>query len=128
MVSLDRLVRILAVAGARATPALGAALLEETHLAFRKSQVEAPFRFGILKGSGRVKGPVFMATKVKVEISYGGAASAYAYILHKGVIDGKTINFKNGKKAQYLYDPVKAQVAGMDDRIANRIEAILGDG
>jgi hypothetical protein len=127
LVGLDDLIRILAKAGAYAVPLLTYALTEEAHNGFRLSQVEVPFRFGILKGSGRVNGPRMEGGNIVVDISYGGAAGAYAYIMHRGTMHGRAINYRNGKKANYLSDPVRAMVPGMSNRLAAKVEEMFNE-
>lgn len=126
LVGIDTLIRTLAVGKANTALALLTALQEEANLAFRQSQREVPYRYGILKGSGRVSSPAMSGGRVVVEISYGGAARAYAYIMHRGILHGKPINYRGGKKAQYLSDPVNRAAAGSAARIEKRIARILG--
>jgi hypothetical protein len=100
-------------------------LSAEAQIIFRMSQIQVPFRKGILKGSGNVSLPTPDGDGISVDISYGGAAKAYAYIMHRGTMNGRPINYRNGKKGQYLKDPVDAAIPGMDERLAIRIREIL---
>jgi hypothetical protein len=128
VVGHDELVALLTRAGATAQPTLGRVLKEEADLIMRDSQEEAPFRFGGLKASARVQNPVFTAGEVTVQLSYGSSAVAYAMYLHRGMReDGTHViqNFGNGKKKDYLSDPVEAHIPGLDARIAMKIEEIL---
>lgn len=126
LVGIDTLIRTLAVGKSNTVLALTQALQEEANLAFRMSQLEVPYRYGILKGSGRVSTPKVSGGQVVVDISYGGAARAYAYIMHRGIMHGKPINYRGGKKSHYLSDPVQRAAAGSSDRIEKRIARILG--
>lgn len=124
----DELVALMVRAGAAAKPMLGRVLKEEGDLIMRDSQEEAPFRLGGLKGSGRVQNPVFTAEEVTVTLSYGSSAIKYAMYLHRGMReDGTHViqNFRNGKKKDYLSDPVNAHIPGLDARIAMKLQEIL---
>lgn len=126
VMGLPLLMETLVKGGAEAPAMLAAALLEEAHIAFRISQVEVPYRTGVLKGSGRVSAPAIVGSEVVVEVSYGGAALAYAYVMHRGLTKaGNPIHYRNGKKAQYLSDPILARLPGMDTRIAERVQVSL---
>jgi hypothetical protein len=126
LIGADQLIRILAKYGAQVVPALSASLMDEANEAFRLSQMQVPFRHGVLKASGRVTPPQVTAGHfISVELSYGGAARAYAYVTHEGVINGKKINFRNGKKSHYLSDPIQAVSIGLPMRLERRIQAIL---
>jgi hypothetical protein len=126
IVGNDTLIKAMALAGAKAPALLTAALVEEANLAFRRSQAMVPFRFGILKGSGRVAPPITILDETFVEISYGGAASAYAYIMHKGIMNDKPITYHTpGTHDHYLSDAVEETIPGMEGRIMARIEGML---
>lgn len=120
LVGQKELVAMLVDMEAKAAPALARALYEEGQLAFRQSQMEVPFRFGILKGSGRIYPPAIVGDEVEVILGYGGAAAQYAMVMHEG-----NHNFQGGKKRRYLQDPVEQRVPGMDQRILKRLEAIV---
>jgi hypothetical protein len=123
LVGSDRLIRLLIAAGGGAGEAMERGLYEEGQLAFRGSQKEVPYRFGILKGSGRLFPPSSDgAGNVEVVLGYGGAAKKYAAAVHE--LDK---NYNNGKKRYYLLDPVQARVPNMDARLAKRIERIIGE-
>lgn len=102
---------------------LGRALYEEQQLLFRKSQKQVPFRFGVLKGSGRIMEPAVRGTNVDVESGYGGAASKYAEIVH----NSDRMSFRNGKKAHYLSDPLEEAKVGMEGRLLKRIAKIASE-
>ncbi|WIC89048.1 hypothetical protein SEA_OTTAWA_105 [Arthrobacter phage Ottawa] len=122
LVGSGKLVHMLIQAGAEATPALARALYEEGQLAFRTSQKRVPYRFGILKGSGRVFPPEVQAGDVNVTLGYGGNARKYAAAVHE-----INKNYRNGKSYKYLLTAVEERVAGFDSRIAKRIERIIGE-
>jgi hypothetical protein len=139
IVGHDELVALMVRAGATAQPMLARVLKEEADLIMRNSQEEVPLRFGALKNSARVQNPVFAGGEVSVTLSYGSSAVAYAMYQHAGQReDGSHVvrNYGmsapggnaagNGKKKQYLSDPVEAAIPGMDARLAMKLEEILG--
>lgn len=117
----DQIVRLLLRAGAGVGPALARGLYEEGQLAFRDSQKQVPYRWGILKGSGNLSEPAVSGTNVDIEITYGGGAMKYAMAVHE--LDK---NYRSGKKRYYLLDPVQARIPNMDRRLGRRIERIMG--
>lgn len=123
LVGLTDLIGMLTKMASSTVPLLGRALYEEGQLAFRQSQVQVPFRYGVLKGSGRIFPPEIHGDHVDVSLGYGGAASAYALYTHN-----HDLHFKNGKKSHYLSDPVASRVPGMDARLLKRIEAVVKRG
>lgn len=126
LVGDEAMIKALTLAGAQAPVVMTAALVEEANLAFRRSQAMVPFRFGILKTSGRVSQPVTVFNETFVDISYGGAASAYAYIMHKGIMNGKPINYHTaGTHEHYLSDAVEEIIPGLEGRLLARIEGML---
>lgn len=116
MVGTQELVEILLKNSTDIPRQLAGALLDEAHIIFRISQVQVPFRTGVLKGSGRVGVPEIVGTTVSVDISYGGAAMAYAWIQHN-----YELHHNNGKKWHYLSDPVHDREPFLADNIVARI-------
>lgn len=126
LIGVDAFIKAMALAGAKIPAALTASQVEEANLAFRRSQAMVPFRFGILKASGRVHPPKMVMGTSIVDISYGGAASAYAYIMHRGIMNGKPINYRTpGTRDHYLSIAVEETKLGMEGRLIGRIEGIL---
>lgn len=125
MAGEDTILRTMALAGVRTPEVLAAALLDEAHIIFRISQLQVPYRYGALKGSGRVSLPVISGGNVFVDITYGGPSIAYAYIMHKGIMYGHPINYRNGKKDHYLSDPVRERAPFIEANIADRINISL---
>lgn len=121
LVGADALIGLLITAGAEAAPALARGVYEEGQLAFRTSQKRVPYRWGILKGSGRLFEPVVQGGGVEVTLGYGGAARKYAAAVHE-----INKNYKNGKTYKYLSSAVEERIPGMEDRLAARISNILG--
>lgn len=128
----DELIKLLINNERKVVPALARGLHEEGQLIFRRSQAIVPFRLGTLKTSGVLFPPEVSGTHVDVWIGYGGLASVYAMIMHRGTYTdrrtGATKNFtyhKPGRKAQYLADPMKAAQKMIDVRLTKRLTAIL---
>lgn len=69
-----------------------------------ESKKIVPWDTGTLKDSGRVEDPVVDSNGIEVEISYGGAASKYAGIVHENM----NARHKDGTSAKYLEIPVMA--------------------
>lgn len=121
LIGLDTLVTAMDRYGLKAPVALKQVLTEEANLIFRKSQLRAPFRFGILRASGRVS-----SDTTSITISYGGAASAYAYIMERGIMNGRPINYRTpGTGKNYLAGPVAEAIDGMQARLLARLEVVL---
>lgn len=115
------LLRKLAVGKTDAVKRVGMALYEESWEIFRQSQIEVPYRYGYLAGSGQVHAPVLRNQSVEIQISYGGAAAPYALWVH----ENRNMSFRNGRKAKYLYDPVMQRVGHLDKNIAARVEDMI---
>lgn len=116
-----KLIRKLATGGIVVTGHVSTAIFEEAWEIFRKSQQEVPYRYGFLAGSGRVDPPTMVNNEIVVQIFYGGAAAPYALWVH----ENRDMNFRNGRKAKYLYDPVMQRVGVFDKNIAARVEQML---
>lgn len=115
------LLRKLAVGGRVVAGHVSVAIFEEAWEIFRKSQQQVPYRYGYLAGSGRVDPPTLVNGEIVVQIFYGGAAAPYALWVH----ENRDMNFRNGRKAKYLYDPVMERVGVFDKNIARRVEDML---
>lgn len=120
LVGTDKLVNLLIRVGADLTPTLARAIYEEGQLAFRTSQKRVPYRFGILKGSGRLFEPVVQGDDIDVTLGYGGAARKYAMAVHE--IDK---NYRSGKTHKYLSSAVEERVPQMNARLTARINRII---
>lgn len=100
----DRLTRMFERASDAHRTVMAKAMMLEANRILNESKRIVPFRDGVLKDSGAVEGPKIDATGIEVEITYGGAAKAYAAVQHWDV----TLNHPNGKQALYLQTPVNA--------------------
>lgn len=124
LVGMDRLQKLLVAGGSAAVKAVGKGLYNEALMAFDKSQEVVPVETGVLRSSGQVGQPEWHGESVSVEISYGGAASQYALIVHENL----EAHHASGKQAKYLEEPVAKQTAGMGDRLADVVENELRGG
>jgi len=102
--------------------AAAAAVYQEANEIFNESQRVVPVRFGILAASGHVTAPTVHNDYVETTIGYGGAASAYALIVHERVYGAKgKIWHKRPTKAKYLSDPVNEAARGIEERLSRRM-------
>ena len=113
---------LLAIGGPKTIATLGQALYREGAIIFEESQDEVPLDTGNLRASGKLGLPKVEGKDVVVEISYGGAAADYAVIVHEDL----EMNFRNGKKAKYLEDPLKRRIKGMDGRLLLAVRKAMG--
>ena len=111
---------LLAQVPGNAIDEVGRALHDEALVAFNRSQAIVPFRWGILQGSGQVRAPKLSASGVDVELSYGGAASAYAMIMHEG-----NFNFRGGRQNKYLEKPVQAAIPRIGPAVRAALERAI---
>lgn len=128
VVGHEDLINLMIRAGESTGEVLGRALKEEGDDIFRETQEQVPFQFGSLRASGRVTGPIVSANDVILMLSYGNTAVQYALYQHEGArADGthQIQNYHNGKKGQYLSDPVNDRIPTMGAAIAMRIEEML---
>lgn len=80
-----------------------------------------PVDKGTLKDSGTVKEPVVDQDGIEVEITYGGAASKYAFYVHEDM----NANHKDGQTAKYLEIPVQAAARTFVTDVMRRYAARL---
>lgn len=100
----ERLTRIFDRASQAHRQALGQALTLQAQRILNESKRIVPFDTGVLKDSGAVEQAKVDSDGVEVEITYGGAATAYAAVQHWD----ETLNHPNGKQALYLLTPIQA--------------------
>lgn len=126
----DDLIRLMVMAGAEATPLLARTLREAGEDIMRESQEQVPLRFGPLKASGRVAGPIMEGENVLVSLSYGNSAVQYAMYQHEGHrADGshQIRTYHKGKKGKYLEDPMNDAIPTLAPMIALKLQEILGN-
>lgn len=120
LVGSDKLIQML-VKGQGVASALARALYEEGQDIFAKSQQQVPHDTGVLMASGMLHQPAIVGDDITVEITYGGAASAYAEVQH----ENESYRHDPGRKAKYLEDPLNDALPSFDDNLAIRVEAIM---
>lgn len=121
LVGAEDLAKILALAGAKAVPALKQALTEEAQIVFRDSQRLVPVDTGTLRRSGQILPAVEKGTSVEITMGYGGAASSYALRQHENL----QYRHKKGQQAKYLEQPVRQRQNKLLQNIKKRMERIL---
>ncbi|MFZ5852312.1 MAG: hypothetical protein ACOYY2_13090 [Actinomycetota bacterium] len=109
------LLRVLASGGQAAARLVPKTLHAEASEAFADSQEQVPVRYGVLKSSGWVSAPTSTADGVEVTIGYGGAARAYALVVHE----------THPTRAKYLEGPVLRRADGLAERIAAEVASAL---
>ena len=99
--------------------ALKEAMFAEATTVLNESKKIVPVDLGTLKRSGEVEPPKVDSSGVEVSITYGGAASEYAAIVHEDM----TARHKNGQSAKYLEKPFMAHrnkfVRNVTERVAH---------
>lgn len=110
------------------------ALKVEAELIMTRSKKEfVPVDLGILRASGTVGTPVEKNGDITVELSYGGAAAAYATAIHEHPSDatpqswqGKTLTFtKPGTGHKYLERPLNEEAPKVPERVAEHLRKWL---
>jgi hypothetical protein len=120
---LEPLIAAFHAAG-RDAPALAMkALHEEASEAFLLSQEVVPVQYGVLRSSGMVSAPTLRGTSAEVQITYGGAASQYALIVHE-LPPGRATHAPP-TRWKYLEFPVKVYARDMGSRMATRVVDML---
>ena len=104
----------------KALAALEDGVREEAERIMTVSKRQTPVDMGTLRASGLVEPPRREVTKVTVEMSYGGAAAAYALIQHEREDFHHTVG-----SAKYLERPVNEAQSGFGSRVAKNLEKRL---
>lgn len=73
---------------------------------------------GTLRASGTVLLPKWDGGRCSVELGYGGAAEAYAWVQHEDL----TFQHKEGQQAKYLEQPLDEDEQNVLGRIANAMQ------
>ena len=98
----ESLSRLFKRAGDGNRRALAQAIFKQANVVLNESKEIVPVDNGDLKKSGKVENPKITATNIEVEISYGGDARAYAWIVH----EDPNAQHKDGQTFKYLEIPV----------------------
>jgi hypothetical protein len=112
----ESLSRLFERAGNAHRKALSQAMFKEAESILKESKEIVPVDFGVLKNSGRVEQPKITATGIEVEITYGGAASQYALIVH----EDPNARHAEGKSYKYLEIPVNNNADKFVDAVKDR--------
>lgn len=122
LVGADRLARVFDQATSSGTiNELKQAMTGTAATVLDESQKIVPVDLGTLKGSGMVKEPVVDNDGIEIEISYGGAASKYAWYVHENM----NARHRDGKSAKYLEIPVEAAAPTFVRSVMQRYAARL---
>jgi len=94
----------IAARGQKAQRILARALYSEGNAVLNQSKKIVPVDQGDLKNSGKVKKPTYKGSLIDVDITYGGSAAEYAFIVH----EDPDARHKPGKTYKYLEMPFMA--------------------
>src|SRR4029434_8732072 len=118
---LDQVFKNLEATSEQIIQALARALYEDGGALLKEAQAITPWEFGVLVGSGYVTLPEITGSKIKVVLGFGGAAQAYAEIVHERL----DVYHKPPTQAKYLETPFNARAKGFDQRIGRAVADIL---
>lgn len=119
---LDRFLARLAAAPMVAEIATAGALYRVANRIFAESQREVPVDTGTLRASGHVTLPEQRGAELAVTIGYGGAAQAYAFIVHERL----DAFHAPPTKAKYLEDPVNRERDRFREDMGAELRVALG--
>lgn len=102
--------------GADAAPTVARAMNIRAEMTMTRSKAEfVPVDTGALRSSGKVDTEV-QGTTVTTQLGYGGAAKAYAVIVHE-----VNKNYRGGRQYKYLETPLKEDISSYSDFIAGEL-------
>jgi len=104
LTGMENLQRI-AARGQGAQKVISRAMFQEATAVLNESKKIVPVDLGTLKNSGQVKKPEVTANAINVDITYGGAAADYAFIVH----EDPNARHAPGKTYKYLEIPFMAR-------------------
>lgn len=117
--NLDRLQHAFILAGKDAPRFAAQALLEEAQEAFLISQTVVPVRYGDLRASGTVTGPIVLGSRAFVGIVYGGPSAPYAVYVHE--LPPSRARHDPPTRWKYLENPVRVYSKDMGHRMTIRV-------
>lgn len=97
--------------------AFGQAMYQEAQVEMTESKKRVPVDTGTLRASGFVEDPKRQWRNISVTMGYGGAAEAYALIVHEDLEAAHTVG-----QAKYLESVLQESAPHMAARIAKRID------
>lgn len=106
------------------TNVLKEAMYAEARTVLNESKKIVPVDQGTLKRSGEVEAPKVDAKGIEVSITYGGAASEYALIVHEDM----NARHKDGETAKYLERPFMAHQDKFVSNVAAKVAQYLRAG
>jgi hypothetical protein len=118
---IDKVVKNLAATGEQIIQAVARALYEDGNALKLDAQAITPVDIGTLRSSGYVTLPEITGNEIKVVVGFGGAARAYAEIVHERL----DVYHKPPTQAKYLETPFNARAKGFDQRIGKAVADIL---
>jgi hypothetical protein len=109
---------------------MGALRVEAELIMTDSKQNYVPRKLGTLRGSGYVNEPEVKSGEIVIEMGFGGAAKDYALAIHEYPSShdppswkGADVTFHpEGHGAKYLEIPLKNAVAGIGERLAQRLK------
>lgn len=97
----------------------GAALYAEANVIMGVSKARCPVDTGVLRGSAFTEEPEFHYNgTISDTMGYGGAASAYAHVVHENL----EARHNSPTTAKYLENPLKEAAPTLAERIGRRID------
>jgi hypothetical protein len=137
---VQKLLQNIDKANKQAMQAAKRAMYTEAQLAMTEAKLRCPIEDGVLRSSGKVGTPVAEGRNMYVELSFGGAASAYAIAVHEHLSVHSPPSWKiaeshgngvqwhtPGTGPKFLESVLNERKPEMRDRLARRIKADLGD-
>lgn len=112
------------VEGVGKSNALKQAMFAEATTVLNESKKIVPVDLGTLKRSGEVEPPKVDSSGIEVSITYGGAASEYALIVHEDM----TARHKDGQSAKYLEKPFMAHQGKFVRNVTERVAQYIRSG
>ena len=95
---------------------VAAAVYQEASIEMTESKQRVPVDTGTLRASGRVSEPEVTADRVKVLLSFGGAAEEYALIVHEDLEAFHVVG-----QAKYLSSVLDESAPYLAERVAARV-------
>lgn len=100
--------------------------VEGERIMTRSKRDFVPVDLGTLRSSGTVSGPTRKGKDLTIDLSYGGAAAAYALAVHEHPSgssprswEGATVTFSpSGRGPKYLERPLMEAIPGLPQRLA----------
>lgn len=115
---IPELLRALDRAGDLATEALTSAMVLEQEAIIATAKARTPVDTGVLRASGTVLSPEVRGTEIAVTAGFGGAAQAYAVVVHERLGAHHPVG-----QAKFLESAFLARTPKIPVNLAKRVEA-----